>query len=294
MKKLVISAALATILSGYALSASAIEIGRNSPYDYRVKSVIYNAGDVVKIDAIAGVATHIVVAPDETYITHVFGDGDSWVFTHKLNHYFVKPKQELSDTNLVIVTDKRTYNIVLHYVDVGTKKDETGAEVPAFVKTPWAIKQATLQLTYEYPFEKQQRAQQQADKKRLEQKLRQTSFSGPKNYQYVMSDEKDMRDIQPVHVWDNYRFTRFEFPANAELPQVYYISSSGKETLPNSHVVGENRNIIEVENVAKEWRVRLGKRVVGVKNNNYVPGAGAIATGTASPDIRRVQIKGDD
>ena len=39
-----------------------------------------------------------------------------------------------------------------------------------------------------------------------------------------MSEQPEMRSIQPVHVWDNYRFTRFEFPANAELPQVYMIS----------------------------------------------------------------------
>nr|3ZBI_B Chain B, TRAO PROTEIN [Escherichia coli BL21]3ZBI_E Chain E, TRAO PROTEIN [Escherichia coli BL21]3ZBI_H Chain H, TRAO PROTEIN [Escherichia coli BL21]3ZBI_K Chain K, TRAO PROTEIN [Escherichia coli BL21]3ZBI_N Chain N, TRAO PROTEIN [Escherichia coli BL21]3ZBI_Q Chain Q, TRAO PROTEIN [Escherichia coli BL21]3ZBI_T Chain T, TRAO PROTEIN [Escherichia coli BL21]3ZBI_W Chain W, TRAO PROTEIN [Escherichia coli BL21]3ZBI_Z Chain Z, TRAO PROTEIN [Escherichia coli BL21]3ZBI_c Chain c, TRAO PROTEIN [ len=129
-----------------------------------------------------------------------------------------------------------------------------------------------------------------ADKKRITQKLKQTAFAGAKNYQYVMSEQPEMRSIQPVHVWDNYRFTRFEFPANAELPQVYMISASGKETLPNSHVVGENRNIIEVETVAKEWRIRLGDKVVGVRNNNFAPGRGAVATGTASPDVRRVQI----
>ncbi|WP_370447096.1 TrbG/VirB9 family P-type conjugative transfer protein, partial [Escherichia coli] len=42
-------------------------------------------------------------APDETYITHAFGDSESWTFAHKMNHFFVKPKQAMSDTNLVIV-----------------------------------------------------------------------------------------------------------------------------------------------------------------------------------------------
>nr|ELT7649162.1 conjugal transfer protein TraO [Citrobacter freundii] len=54
------------------------------------------------------------------------------------------------------------------------------------------------------------------------------------------------------------------------------------------------RNIIEVETVAKEWRIRLGDKVVGVRNNNFAPGAGAVATGTASPDVRRVQIGEDN
>lgn len=69
------------------LNVMALEVGRNSPYDYRIKSVVYNPVNVVKIDAIAGVATHIVVAPDETYITHAFGDSESWTFAHKMNHF---------------------------------------------------------------------------------------------------------------------------------------------------------------------------------------------------------------
>ncbi|ECB6713973.1 conjugal transfer protein TraO [Salmonella enterica subsp. enterica serovar Hvittingfoss] len=292
MKKLVVSAALALVLGGMGTSAFALETGRSSPYDYRIKSVVYNPVNVVRIDAIAGVATHIVVAPDEVYVTHAFGDSKSWAFTHVQNHFFVKPTSAMSDTNLVIVTNKRTYNIVLHFIGDITKKNADGTEQKTFIQTPWSVRQATLQLTYEYPFEAQQKAATDAQSKRIVDKLKQTVFSGAKNEQYVMSDEPQMRSIEPVHVWDNYRFTRFEFPANAELPQVYYISSSGKETLPNSHVVGDNHNIIEVENVAQEWRIRLGNKVVGVKNNNYIPAAGAISTGTASPDVKRVQIGG--
>lgn len=77
---------------------------------------------------------------------------------------------------------------------------------------------------------------------------------------------------------------------SSRCPNIFY----ALETLPNSHVVGENRNIIEVETVAKEWRIRLGDKVVGVRNNNFAPGAGAVATGTASPDVRRVQIGEDN
>jgi hypothetical protein len=59
-------------------------------------------------------------------ITHAFGDSESWTFAHKMNHFFVKPKQAMSDTNLVIVTDKRTYNIVLHFIGEETKKNADG------------------------------------------------------------------------------------------------------------------------------------------------------------------------
>ncbi|WP_282446426.1 hypothetical protein [Escherichia coli] len=41
----------------------------------------------MRIDAVAGLFTHIVVSPDESYITHAFGDSAGWIFSHKLNHY---------------------------------------------------------------------------------------------------------------------------------------------------------------------------------------------------------------
>lgn len=295
MKKVVLSAVIAMALAGTTFNAAALQAPKSSPYDFRIKTVVYNPVDLVRIDAVAGLFTHIVVSPDESYITHAFGDSAGWIFSHKLNHYFVKPKTEMSDTNLTIVTDKRSYNIVLHYIGETTTKNADGTETKSFIKTPWSMKQATLQLTYEYPFDEQKKASSVAEKKRLTEKLRESAFAGPKNYQYEMSDEPEMADIQPIHVWDNYRFTRFEFPENADLPQVYYISSSGKETLPNCRPVGEHNNILECQNVAKEWRVRLGwTKVVGIKNINYVPSAGAISTGTASPDVRRVQKGGDN
>ena len=98
--------------------------GKGSPYDYRIKSVVYNPVDVVRIDSVAGVATHIVVAPDESYVTHAFGDSNSYGLPMLKTTCLSKPKGEVpSDTNLVLVTNKRTYNIVLHYVGDYTTKD---------------------------------------------------------------------------------------------------------------------------------------------------------------------------
>lgn len=289
MNKIILSALVTGLLCGAMSTANALEIGRNSPYDFRIKTVVYNPANVVKIDAIAGVATHIVVGADETYVTHVFGDSKSWAFTHVNNHFFVKPLSADSNTNLVIVTDKHTYNIVLHYIDGSSLKN---GNADTFIENPWAVKQATLQLTFEYPFDKQKEQDSKAAEKRIEERLKQTAFKGPYNTQYIMSYQPEMASIQPVHVWDNYRFTRFEFPANADLPQVTYIASSGKETVPNCTTVGINHNILECQNVAQEWRVRLGNKVVGIKNINYLPDAGALSTGTASPDVRRVQTGG--
>ncbi|WP_170885740.1 TrbG/VirB9 family P-type conjugative transfer protein, partial [Salmonella enterica] len=89
--------------------------------------------------------------------------------------------------------------------------------------------------------------------------------------------------------WDNFRFTYFKFPANADLPVVFYIGDDGKEHTVNQHPAGEYNNIVVAETVAKEWRIRYGNKVVGVLNMNYNPNLGAISTGTTSPDVKRVK-----
>lgn len=257
----------------------ALDVGQKSHYDYRIKTVQYNPDDIVRIDAIAGIATHIELAEDENYVTHAFGDSQSWAFSHVNNHYFIKPILPLGDTNLTIVTDKHNYNIILHYIDTDPKSKNAKA-------SPWARQQALLQLTYQYPLKAAQRE--------LQKKLEKNRFNGLKNYHYVMSDEAKMQSIQPLSVVDNHQFTRFIFPPMSELPQVYMLSASGQEQLVNTRVVGAQNNILEVAGIAAEWRIRLGEKVVGIRNNAYTPSAGTSTSGTASPDVKRVTIAGDE
>lgn len=271
----------ALLMSGNTVQA--VDSGSTSPYDYRIRKITYNPQDVVRLNAIAGIATHIVVGEDESYVTHAFGDSQSWAFTHVNNHFFVKPILAMGDTNLTIVTDKHDYNIVLHYVDTEIRYSGSGKPI---LPNPWARDQATLQLTYEYPF-----SQRQND---LQKKLEQSRFDGLKNYHYLMSNEKKMASIQPLSVVDNRQFTRFIFPAQQELPVIFVISATGKEQAVNTRVIGEQHNILEAEGTAGEWRIRLGEKVVGIRNLNYDPLAGNTNTGTASAQVKRVKISGEN
>jgi len=279
-----------TFIAGLTSSAEALEVGRNSPYDFRIKSVVYNPVNVVRVDAIAGVATHIVVSPDEGYVTHAFGDSESWQLSHVDNNYFIKPKAANSDTNLIIVTTKRTYNIVLHYIAGKEVKGADGAVKQEFIKTPWSVRQATLQLTYLYPFEDLQKANKKLEKNRADQALK-NQMQGPFNIDYTRSDEKKMLSIAPTHVWDNYRFTWIEFPRNANLPTIYVIGPDGKERATNATPAGKDNNILQVPEVAREFHIRYGDKVVAIVNNNYNPSLGPENTGTSSGQVKRV-LKG--
>ena len=81
--------------------------------DRRIRYVTYDPDAVVPVDAVVGIVTHIVLEPGESYVTHAFGDGKAWDFAAKANHCFLKAVATNADSNLTIVTDRRSYHFSL-------------------------------------------------------------------------------------------------------------------------------------------------------------------------------------
>ncbi|EPR8095388.1 TrbG/VirB9 family P-type conjugative transfer protein [Pseudomonas aeruginosa] len=290
-RNIALAAALAVALSTG--PAWAVNPKTDSPYDYRIKTVVYNPMDVVELDGVVGLQTHIQFAPDEVYVTHNFGAQDSWQLTYKDNNVFIRPVAELSDTNLTVVTNKRTYYFLLRYIGSKPVKGEDGKVRDAFITTPWTMRKATVGVIFKYPFEDMKVANKKLEDRRVREALAKAS-NGPFNVDYRRSDDKQTRDIVPKHVWDDFRSTYFEFPANAPLPVVSVIGADGQETIVATHIEGQYSNIIVAETTAREWRVRLGDRVVGVVNGGYNPELGASSTGTNTPEVKRVPKGGDE
>ncbi|CAM5208309.1 P-type conjugative transfer protein VirB9 [Oligella ureolytica] len=69
----------------------ALDLPKLSSSDHRVRYASYSPSDVIQLDAMIGVATVIVLEPDEQYEFHVFGDSDAYEFTHHRNHLFSSP-----------------------------------------------------------------------------------------------------------------------------------------------------------------------------------------------------------
>lgn len=282
-----ISIAVGVAVASFSMGVQAMDRGQNSPFDHRVKTVQYNPMDTVEVDGVVGVATHIEVAPDEQYVTHAFGQSGGWAFSHKDNHFFLRPQEEHSDTNLTIVTNKRRYYILLNYIGSYTV-EENGEQVEKFIETPWTMRAATVGLVYEYPMEDMQKANEEAERMRVQQALNEADPGQPVNLNYRMSDETDSHSIQPLNAWDNYEFTYFRFPQNAALPTIFVIGPDGREAMVNASVEGEHNNVMVVQQTAREWRIRYGDRVVGVVNDGYNPSIGGTTTGTVSQRVERV------
>lgn len=243
---------------------------KSSPLDYRIKSVVYNPLDVVEMNTVIGVSTHIELQDDEIYITHVLGDAAAYMFLVKEGrHIFFKPIAELSDSNLIILTNKRTYNIKINY------KQSKSSE--------------TYQLTFISGSKKDEE-----NKRIIDQQRQQKAFEverGAYNLEYTMFGDYE---ISPLNVWDNGEMTFFKFPSNKDLPTVKMVDDDGEEVIVNRNNVGDSSNVVMLHNVAEKWRVRIGNKVLTIYNEKFFENKKDNNTGTVSPVVRRLVKSSED
>ncbi len=265
LKPTVAPAFLAVLLSLTSSGAHALDLPVKSEKDHRVRYANYDDADVIQLDAVVGVATHIQLEPGETYVFHVFGDSSAYEFTHKLNHIFFKPVQEQADSNLTVITDRRAYNFQITYHDDRTAK-------------------ALYKLVVRYP-QTQAAAHAQAYQ---EAAVGRALDYAPQAYNWQSYTKSGDIAIAPVHAWDNGTHTWMQFAPGAEIPAIYRVDSSGQELLANFHVV-DQRTVV-LHRTSARWHIRLGSQVVAIRNHSNVL-APQSTTGTTSPQVQRL-IKG--
>jgi len=248
------------------VSALALETPRSSRLDHRVRYVDYNAANVIQLDAVIGVATHIALEPGEHYVYHVFGDSQAYAFTHKNNHLFFKPTAEDANTNLIVVTDRRDYSFRLTYSD--------NRASPALYK-----------LVIQYPDLEAKRRNQAAKKAAIERSLQ--AVGTPVNWQaYTRSGDAA---IAPIHAWDDGRQTWLQFAPEADIPTVYRVTPDGQEVITNYHMADDRTMVLH--RTSALWHLRLGEQVLAVHNEAYGITPAPAHTGTASPAVKR-RVKG--
>jgi type IV secretion system protein VirB9 len=243
-------------------SALALHHPTKSSFDSRIRYTPYNAHDVVQLNTVIGIATHVVLEEGEQYMTHAFGDANAYAFAVEKNHLFLKPKAENADTNLAVVTDRRSYHFRLTF-------------------QPSIQSSAIYQLVFTYP-EQLKKAALEKDFQKLGQGC---------NLNYTMSGDKD---IAPIHAWDNGIFTYFKFADHHDLPVIYMVDADDQESMVNRHSMGEASNIVVVHKIHDRWIFRLGDRALAIYNESYQghaecrPQSELPATGTAVPTIQRI------
>jgi type IV secretion system protein VirB9 len=241
--------AIAACLLASSTYVSAAAVPTGTLYDSRIQTVHYNPDDVIVVHTKTGYMTLIQFDKGE-FIPNAsegvgglgMGDKAAWSLGVRGNNVFLKPTAMLPDTNLTVVTNKRTYNFML----VTAKRD----------------KDVTWTLRFVYP-------QPAKPAETLVQAKPAPCGDGPKNLNYFKWGNND---LAPTEAWDDGRFTCFRFPSSKALPTIYRVTPNGdeKEALVNFHIQDD---FVVVHDIAKEYRLRDGKQVLGIKTDSlrYAP-----------------------
>ena len=255
-------------------------------YDSRVRVVDYNPMNVVKLSTFYGVSTHIEFSENETIKDLAVGDDQAWMVKPRRNHLFIKPKATRADTNITVITDKRTYQFAL-VIHTRSRNDARA----------WADPNLIFSLKFRYPDEENLRFAKRRNKEEIAARLK---HEKPHNIQQGSGNNDDYwvagsEEISPTSAYDDGRFIYLEFENNKDMPAIYSVDTvdgEDKESLVNTNVI--NNNTIVVERLLPRLMLRKGGYVASVINKSFnINGGTDNLSGTISPDVIR-SIKGEE
>lgn len=238
--------------------------------DKRIRHASYKEGEVYHVDAQVGLTTHLKFAEDEVFEQWYSGDSEAFLLTSHKNYVALKPVVEISNTNILVITNKRAYNLFIHIEDA----------------------HGFYGVHFNYP---QEEAKRELEKKTLAETQ---DLLDPKNQKnlcalgakqcnvaYIGAGSKYIR---PTEVFDNGTHTFFYFPERVDIPAVFRVRRDESERLTQPITIG---NWLVIPRVQESWTLRLGDEVLCVKNNAFTTFQSENRSGTISPSIIRNEIE---
>jgi type IV secretion system protein VirB9 len=305
---------LAALMLLAACGAQAAGIPEASPNDPHIRVIPYKENDVTVVRVQRGVVTRIVLERDEKIEIPVVGlssdcmrEADEWCISAIAgsNQIFVRPRDNARLNNMELHTSKRDYSFVFEVVD----------EVVSRGKRPEAA-QPFFRVVFDYPKPKPHSGAITDGERAaaVDALLRRVDISAARpipqkvdadygmtpaqrlkaegiqvhNTNYTKQVLEKGEDAEPTMVFDDGRFTYFEFPGAREIPAVFAHGSDGEPTRVNWHM---NGNFVVVQRTARKFTLRLGDAVVGVFNEAFDRTGIETPTSTVSPVVVR-EIKG--
>jgi len=257
-----------------AAPVSALQLPTAGVRDTRVRTVVYDPVNVVKIHGVIRASTQILFAEDEEIAHVAIGDSVSWEIAPAGNILFLKPREPHPATNLQVVTTRRDGRKRSYQFELAINGG--------------ALTESYFVVRFAYP-------EDEAERRRLETGLRRSaaeagaideSFAahaqfGPRNWRYSAQGSPA---LDPETVYDDGKETTLRFAGNREVPAVYLVGSDGTESLVPKDVRGE---LVVVHAVGRELRLRRGLEVLCIFNEAY-DGVGVnYRTNTTSPGVVR-------
>lgn len=287
-----------------ALPAMAAQVPVAGRHDQRVRYVDYNKDDVTVIYVQRGTATRIILEQDEKILRDSSATGFAadcakteleWCIRADVgaNQVLVKPKLGATHNNLELKTDKRDYSFAFTVLP-----DARPAPGAALSLASGAGRVPMYRVSFRYPrggaHERGngQSAQDDASADRQLAVRLSAARPQPRNWHYTMKVMKGAQDIVPSLVFDDGRFTYFRFPANREVPAIFFVAPTGEEARVNVHMNERNPSLVVVERLGRRFVLRLGGATVGVWNEAFDPDGVAARNGTTVDGVSRELRRG--
>lgn len=269
--------------------------------DGRIRYVTYKKDDVTTIHVQRGTATRIVFAADEK----ILGDAAATGFAADCakpefewciradggsNQLLVKPRDGATHNNLELRTDRRDYSFAFRVLPDAVRQPRSLSPLSAR-STPM------YRVIFRYPDDAlpfDPGARNRLGESRSADLSNQLARVRPKpsNWRYSMQALAGSNDIIPTMAFDDGRFTYLQFPANREIPTVFYISPSGEEGRINFHMDAADSSLLVLERLSRRLVLRLGRATVGIWNDAYDANGAAASDGTTVEGVARDLRKG--
>ena len=262
-------------LSTTALPASAVQLPSAGQRDNRVRTVVYDPANVVKINGVTRASTQVIFAEDEEIAHVAIGDSISWEVAPAGSILFLKPREKHPPTNLQVVTTrrdgrKRSYQFEL-----------TINEGP--------LTESYFVVKFGYPQDEAERRRAESggwEAALVDQTFALSAQFGPRNWRYTAQGSSS---LEPDAVYDDGKETTFRFAGNREIPAVYIVNADGSESLVPKDVRGE---LVVAHAVGRAFRLRRGGEVLCIFNEAFNPVGVNHGTSTTSPSVVRTPRRG--
>lgn len=229
--------------------------------DPRLRVSAYSADEIVRLKGYVGYQIDLEFEPGERFVGLGAGDLRSLGFAAQDNHLFLKPKAASVETNLTVLTTRRTYRF--DYSASAQRPD------PALGDVIYALR-------FTYPPSAADRA---ADA--VERRLASASEGRRRNLAYAY---RGSPQLKPVSASDDGVQTRLRFDARGELPAIFVRNDDGSESLVNFTVDADE---LIVHRVARQFTVRRDGLKGCIVNEAFSGSGERLGSGTVAPAVER-------
>lgn len=230
--------------------------------DARLRLIPYTAERVYRLTGYVGYQIDLQFEAGEHFVGLGAGDLASLAFAAEENHLFLKPRAAQVETNLTVLTTRRSYQF--DYSATARRPD------PALGDVIYA-----LRFTYPAP------PATQAAADGLERRLAQAAAERTHNLAYGY---RGSGELKPESAWDDGVQTHVRFAARRELPAMFVRNDDGSESLVNFSIDADE---VIVHRVARQFVVRRGGLRGCIVNEHFSGSGERLRSGTITPAVER-------